>query len=201
MRRIITSAGIAVVLYLCFYSSSHTSCYPKLDSHHKHVLIGYGSLVNAASRLRTEPDAVMHWPVYFRGYSRDWSAQSSSATYLGLRASSTSDFVNGIAFFVNETSMHRFDLRESIYCRVSVSSSDVRSVAAKGDLTSAPVRYWTYVTRDVYYRPSDEQHSIRNTYVQTYINGCMQVSHAFNLTGFLHDCIRLTRGWDAMVTG
>ena len=44
-------------------------------------VFGYGSLLERASRMRTNPDAVGAWPARVTGYSRGWitSLQTTSA--------------------------------------------------------------------------------------------------------------------------
>jgi len=51
-------------------------------------VFGYGSLLERASRMRTNPDAVGAWPARVTGYSRGWYHQfanyvGSTCTFLG----------------------------------------------------------------------------------------------------------------------
>jgi cation transport regulator ChaC len=51
-------------------------------------VFGYGSLLERASRTRTNPDAIAAWPARVTGYQRGWFHQfpdhvGSSCTFLG----------------------------------------------------------------------------------------------------------------------
>ena len=69
-------------------------------------VFGYGSLLERASRTRTNPDAVGAWPARATGYQRGWFHQfadnvGASCTYLGaVRANGQT--INGVVYPVND---------------------------------------------------------------------------------------------------
>jgi cation transport regulator ChaC len=67
-------------------------------------VFGYGSLIERASRTRTNPDAVGAWPARVTGYRRGWFHQftksenvGSSCTYLGA-VEAAGATINGVLY-------------------------------------------------------------------------------------------------------
>ena len=69
-------------------------------------VFGYGSLLERASRTRTNPDAVGAWPARVTGYQRGWfhwfaDSVGSTCTYLGA-VQVKGETVNGVVYPVND---------------------------------------------------------------------------------------------------
>ena len=58
-------------------------------------VFGYGSLLERASRMRTNPDAIGAWPARLTGYSRGWYHQF--ANYVGSTCTTCSFMVRDLA--------------------------------------------------------------------------------------------------------
>src|SRR5579862_2302533 len=67
-------------------------------------VFGYGSLLERASRTRTNPEAVGAWPARVTGYRRGWFHQfadnvGSTCTYLGAVKNAAAT-INGVVYKV-----------------------------------------------------------------------------------------------------
>src|SRR5215467_13226944 len=99
-------------------------------------VFGYGSLLERASRTRTNPDAVGAWPARVTGYQRGWFHQfadnvGSSCTYLGaekVRGQS----VNGVVYAVSDIEATK--QRETGYTAVQLAAEDIAMLDGGGPL-------------------------------------------------------------------
>ncbi len=103
----------------------------------KKYVLGYGSLINRASRLRTVPAAHDAFPVRLEGYTRGWWARTPvkglTTTFLGcvsvedfrkFRGERSHDnYLNGVFFEVSDEELLAMDQREKGYDRVLVDKS------------------------------------------------------------------------------
>ncbi len=69
-------------------------------------VFGYGSLIEKASRTRTNPDAIGAWPARVTGYQRGWFHQfannvGSTCTYLGAIENAGAT-INGVVYKVGD---------------------------------------------------------------------------------------------------
>ena len=69
-------------------------------------VFGYGSLIEKASRTRTNPDAIGAWPARVAGYQRGWFHQfannvGSTCTYLGAIENAGAT-INGVVYKVGD---------------------------------------------------------------------------------------------------
>jgi hypothetical protein len=93
-------------------------------------IIGYGSLLNSASKNRTYPNTSENIPIRVRGYNRIWNCKGVSSTlsttFLGVKSSPDGSF-NGAMFSLDSGSkgLRKFDERESFYCRKEVPKSNI----------------------------------------------------------------------------
>jgi cation transport regulator ChaC len=93
-------------------------------------VFGYGSLLERASRTRTNPDAVGAWPARVTGYQRGWFHQfadsiGSTCTYLGaIRAKG--ETINGVVYPVNDIEATK--QRETGYTAIALTAEEIRSL-------------------------------------------------------------------------
>lgn len=84
----------------------------------KNYILGYGSLIEKESRLRTTPSAKVVFPVKAHGFKRGWFARTGveglSTTFLGC-IRDNSHWINGVIYEVDENELILIDARELGY--------------------------------------------------------------------------------------
>jgi hypothetical protein len=118
------------------------------DAGRPQFIIGYGSLMQAESRARTNPGAGAPLPVVVQGYARGWfepdDAPAFGTTYLGVRMR-PSAHLNAIAYAVDDVALAQADRRESGYCRREVSLESVKAMTLSPRIPE-DAQLWIYVT-------------------------------------------------------
>src|SRR5262249_26632033 len=97
-------------------------CGEPVDTERPQYIIGYGSLMQDASRLRTSPRAGPAHPVELEGYRRGWFSRRAArpgSTWLGAQ-SGPKGRLNAVIRQADAAEVDAADKRESLYCRVSV---------------------------------------------------------------------------------
>jgi cation transport regulator ChaC len=169
-------------------------------------VFGYGSLMCAESRAITSPETgnKVATPVVVQGLERTWAKRTKRGmTAMGVRFVEEVECV-GVILPVNQEELRKFDKREQGYDRVLLETDDVDVVTflddehydaedhqvfleekekKKGDL-----RIWVYVQRDP--KPPTPEHPIAQTYVDTILRGCLDISEEF-----ASEFISTTKGW------
>lgn len=179
-------------------------CYPESTNGQSQYLIGYGSLLQKASKDSSYPGTGDNVPIRVYGYSRSWTCKgesiSLSTTYLGVDADK-SGYFNGAFYKVPNTEAIRvYDAREKFYCRHEVVRSNIQlltnltSTTRKWELPAG--QYWLYVTRPEYREVPSEEYPIVESYVDTFLSGCLELEEKYNLTGFAPECIDTTSDWE-----
>lgn len=173
-------------------------------------IIGYGSLIEFASRTRTAKDALYVRPVKVMGYVRGWFAQVQTAgyspTYVGavlaekLKARPRYPYLNGVVYFVTKEELAATDQREDAgYERVAVDPRAITMLDGGGDAPAG--NYWIYLNK---FTGKDrlEQHipsskfPIVQSYVDICINGCLEIEANFPASlGFVEMFIQTTQFW------
>lgn len=115
-------------------NSDATACNPPATPSMGQHIIGYGSLMQTASKDRSSPNTGENIPILLRGYSRLWDCRgtsiSFSTTYLGaIAADSRKTFVAAAYRLPNADALKDYDAREEFYCREEVPMSKMRSLA------------------------------------------------------------------------
>lgn len=202
-------AIILIALFLCLESTTFAdTCHPSIHSSKNNYIIGYGSLMNDASRSQTNPDVTVLLPVKVKGLIRDWSAASSDYKIIFLGASQCNArekncFLNGLAYLTK--SITATDNREIGYCRHEVPINDITPYK-KQDQLDQQAHYWIYITKKNNSAHPDALHPLIQSYVDLFIGGCMEqaasITHKTvselvfpNDYTFVFDCIKGTRGW------
>ena len=172
------------------------SCHPPVNQYAKQYLIGYGSLIETESKNRTYSNTGQNIPVMIEGFRRGFFAKGApigfSTTYLGITENQTAK-MNGVIFELLAThSMQAFDKREAYYCRKEVNKNKIHTLT---HLSLPQGQYWIYVsTPDSTAKPSD-QYPIVQSYVDIFLNGCLEIQDKYNLPTYASDCITTTTDW------
>lgn len=191
------SACVSTPIATTSITNDMTECHPNIDSQQQQFTIGYGSLMQEASRLRTAPNAKDITPIHLTGFQRGWFSKGSevgfSTTYLGAIIDNHGEF-NAVSFEVNETDIKALDQRESGYCRSLVAKDQITT------LLSTPLpkgQYWIYTNTPNSIAMASTKNPIVQSYVDIFISGCMEQEQRFQLSDFALQCINSSTEWSA----
>lgn len=171
-------------------------CYPQVNPHLPQYIIGYGSLMDEQSKRRTDPTAQESFPVLIKGYKRSWSVYGNlpglNATFLYVFEDKGSSF-NGVIYKLKHSDhIQQYDKRETIYCRKELNDSQLKIVTTA---LPAQKQVWIYSqTIKMNQRPSQD-HPIVQSYVDSFIRGCIQNEEKFKIKNFAKECILTTDDW------
>ena len=172
------------------------ACAPAPDGTQAQYVVGYGSLMQDSSRMRTAPHAGPARPVMVKGYQRGWFSRSQghglATTYLGVVADVTSS-LNAVLYQIDAKELAAFDRRERDYCRVAVPPSAVKRLG--GGEKPSDGQIWIYEVRPGEAAEADEEHPVAQSYVDIFLDGCIEQEERFHLSGFATQCVRTTYGW------
>ena len=188
---------LIVVFLFCFSPQSQAStkdCNLNPSKNSKNYIIGYGSLMERESRLITNPQAHRVEPVLVKGFQRAWGQNGGNykTTFLTLIEKKDAK-LNAIFYSVNIENLLKTDQRERSYCRIKVDEKNLDFYGRK--VNSKDANFWIYAaTPDRLKKPS-ATHPIVQSYVDIFINGCLQTEEEFKLQGFAKDCVQLTSDW------
>lgn len=172
-----------------------TSCHPKLEENKTHYVIGYGSLMNKKSRERTNPDVKYVYPLMVNNFQRIWGTNNGSfkARFLTARPMQGKHF-NGVYYSATVDDIYETDTREISYCRITVKFNDLNPIGLK----SLPKGiYWIYTQNppSKIFLPNKE-YPIIQSYVDVFINGCIDLEYTYRAQNFAKQCIETTDGWN-----
>ena len=188
---------LIVVFLFCFspqIQASTKDCNLNPSKNSKNYIIGYGSLMERESRIITNPQAHRVEPVLVKGFQRVWGQNGGNykTTFLTLIEKKDAK-LNAIFYSVNIENLLKTDQRERSYCRIKVDEKNLDFYGRK--VNSKDVNFWIYAaTPDRLKKPS-ATHPIVQSYVDIFINGCLQTEEEFKLQGFAKDCVQLTSDW------
>lgn len=165
-------------------------------------VFGYGSLIERASRTRTNPEAVGAWPARVTGYQRGWFHQfakhvGSSCTFLGAVETAGAS-INGVIYPVKD--FEKTKERESGYTAIPVPANRIEMLDGAGPWDSR---------KEVYIFLSDSADisktkaptpafPIVQSYVDICVNGCLEIEALYrSADGFVQEFIKTTTGWNA----
>lgn len=187
----VTSAQVPITL-------PNNSCQPAENGNQKQYIIGYGSLMEDESRQRTSPLASNAYPILIKGFRRGWFQKGidlgTSTTFLGVVPDNKA-ILNAVVFPVSKNELWATDIRESDYCRVLVSDTNISIL--KNTLPIPAGQVWIYVTKPEYIKKSSSRFPIVQSYVDIFITGCIQQEQRYNIEGFAKQCIETTSDWSA----
>lgn len=192
-------AIVLVVLPWESRASEDTACHPALDPNQAHYVIGYGSLMETASKERTWQNTGVSRPVKVRGFARGWNARGTdigvSTTFLGVEPKAGAELVAALYRVYDVRNFFAGDARESIYCRALVAPSQVSMLDGSGLPTRG--RFWIYKLRPGSNHPPDARFPIVQSYVDIFLSGCIELGRlvVVEQVDFLAACISTTKGW------
>jgi hypothetical protein len=174
-------------------------CHPDVDLTKPQYGVGYGSLMEEASRLRTAPNTGEALPAIVTGFERWFNAGGSaigfSTTYLGLIEREQASITAAVYRIFRHEDIKATDARERSYCRRSVDVSNIRLL----DGSAAPNhgQYWIYVNKPDYRGLASERLPLVQSYIDIFLTGCQQLSkRATSFEGnFMVQCVLTTQGW------
>ena len=172
-------------------------CRAQPDGSRPQFIVGYGSLMEDASRRRTSPRAGPAHPVELAGFERGWfergSAIGFSTTYLGVRRDPDAH-ANAVVYAVQPDELAATDARESSYCRSAVPLASVRVLDVAFALPRG-AEVWIYVTDPRRIAAPDARYPIVQSYVDVFLSGCLEQEERFHVNDFARECIATTTGW------
>jgi hypothetical protein len=173
-------------------------------------IVGYGSLINSASRDSTAGAPTAAIPVRVLGsfgYIRSWNHHSppgsqSGFTALGLRKQKPGErgvTINGVLYEAKGADMTKFDQREAGYVRVEVPLSLIEAVGWQRLPETG--HFWVYVTgntaaeaadgvADERSREPDADHPLLQSYIDVAIEGGLEYGPEF-----ARELLDTTVGW------
>ncbi|CCG41298.1 gamma-glutamylcyclotransferase family protein [Magnetospirillum molischianum] len=171
-------------------------CNSPVEDGRQNFVIGYGSLMQEGSRLRTAPTAGPAIPVEVSGMRRGWFAKGSdigfTTTFLGAVAQEGA-VMNAVAFSANAAEIAAMDRREAQYCRRSVEPENLQSVP--GGKRLPPGRYWIYLNIGSSIALATPERPLVQSYVDLFLSGCLEAEDALATPGFARRCIATTTDW------
>jgi len=163
-------------------------------------VFGYGSLIERASRTRTNPDAFAAWPARVTGYERGWFHQfannvGSTCTYLGAVAN-TDATINGVIYKVDD--IEKTKERETGYSADPVNGAiEMLDGGAPWDNSNQVV---LFVSKPDYISPTKEPTPdipMVQSYVDICVNGCLEIEALYRTaTGYVQEFIKTSTGWN-----
>jgi hypothetical protein len=165
-------------------------------------VFGYGSLLERASRTRTNPDAVGAWPARVTGYQRGWFHQfadhvGSSCTYLGAVAAA-SQTINGVVYRVADFESTK--QRETGYTATLLKDNEIAMLDGGGPLERGKdIQVYIFVSNPDSISKTGKPtptFPIVQSYVDLCINGCLELEAIYRTAkGFTQEFIRTTTAW------
>lgn len=175
------------------------TCHPEIDPATPQYIIGYGSLMETASKQRTAPNTGANLPVMVTGYQRSWNTRGSlvgfSTTYLGVQPKADAMMVAAIYRDFSAQDITDTDTREAYYCRDAVDPGAIRML--NGSAAPETGQIWIYVNLPDAVFPPDAAFPIVQSYVDIFITGCLQLREKVTdlNADFAEQCVTTTAGW------
>lgn len=207
------AAFCAAALAMPGVASAEDKCHPVVDESRPQFIVGYGSLMEEASKRRSAPNSGFNHPVHVTGFQRAWNTRGNdigfSTTYLGVDtprptelerrvadSSQEPEMVAAIYQNLDPKGMATVDDREKFYCRYPVALEQVRLL--DGWQLPEGAQIWIYALR-----PEDEGHApserwpIVQSYVDIFLTGCLNLAERVidPDVAFADACITTTKGW------
>jgi len=189
--------GALVSVLICQVPSAWADeCHPAFDPAVPQYIVGYGSLMQSASKLSTEPGAGINLPVLVTGFQRGWNTHGVyPTTYLGVQPSKSARMAAALYRDFLEDGKIGADAREIDYCRAAVPPGAVEMLDASS--LPSPSQIWIYVNKPETLAPPDADNPIVQSYVDIFITGCLELQTrvADEDIDFVEECVRTTDGW------
>lgn len=195
MKRRLALAGLILAAQSGAWAEG--TCHPAVDPSQPQFVVGYGSLMQEASKRRTTPQAGPSRPVWVSGFERGWYARGSAfspTTYLGAVVRPDGR-MNGVVYALPGVSeIEATDAREQGYCRKPVAAAQLAPL----DLDPLPSgQVWIYALEAGQANPPDAAFPIVQSYVDIFVGGCHEIGQAHALADFAEACVSTTTGWSS----
>jgi len=162
-------------------------------------VFGYGSLIEKASRTRTNPDAIGAWPARVTGYQRGWFHQfannvGSTCTYLGAIAKPGAT-VNGVIYKVGD--IEKTKERETGYTAEPVNGK-ITMLDGGAPWDAGDVYLFVSNPEDIS-KTKEPTPAIPmvQSYVDICVNGCLEIEALYRTAaGFTQEFIKTSTGWN-----
>tara|TARA_Y100001954_G_scaffold105168_1_gene114369 strand:+ start:37 stop:729 length:693 start_codon:yes stop_codon:yes gene_type:complete len=160
----------------------------------KNYIIGYGSLMDKESRIRTNKSAFVVKPILIKGFERTWGLHGGmyKITFLTIIKKENSA-VNAVYYPVSIKDLNKTDRRERGYCRVKVEGKDLSFYGKK--IKTKNKNFWVYAANPGKIKKPTSSHPIVQSYVDLFIGGCFQIKERFKITEFPKQCVETTTEW------
>lgn len=184
-----------------FAALADDDCHPAIDPTKTQYIVGYGSLMEKASKERSTPDAGPNHPVLVKGYQREWNTKGDdigfSTTYLGVTIDAEAVMNAAIYIDPDVSDIEATDEREEYYCRDAVATDAVTLLDGTELLTNHQI--WIYYNKPDSRVPPSARWPIVQSYVDIFLNGCIELEDKVITTdgnaSFSRQCILTTEGW------
>lgn len=197
----ITAATLVATLPLALRADD--SCHPAIDPTKTQYIVGYGSLMEKASKERSTPNAGPNHPVIVKGYQREWNTKGGdtgfSTTYLGVTIAPGAAMNAAVYINPDAADIETTDAREEYYCRNSVPAEAITMLDGTDLLSNHQI--WIYYNKPDSRVPPSARWPIVQSYVDIFLNGCMELETKVVTTdgnaSFAQQCILSTNGWSS----
>lgn len=172
------------IFLLTFNVSAQNPCHPLPNFWKNQFIIGYGSLMNEASKQETSVTVGQNEAIFLKNYQREWNVALHDRTYLGVKAHPKHQF-SAVFFKLPLNQIELFDKREQNYCRVAVSTKDIISIPATKKLPQG--QFWLYLPQ----KPTQgDRSTIPDYYLRLYLHGCKKIAKELKLSIYYQSCLR-----------
>jgi hypothetical protein len=191
--------GVAPLLI----SVDEALCHPAPTDGHPQYIIGYGNLIDQASKEKFYSESGESIPVRVAGFGRHWNFQKPvigfGSTYLGAVIDETVTF-NAVVFTIpggdNVTAtLVGHDERQPSFCRQKVEKDKLKALA-KDAKPLEDGDYWLYVTRSAYSGLPNPTFPIVQSNVDVFVAGCIDIGKKHEIPEYAAECIQSTFGWE-----
>ena len=185
-----------ISLLLLPYTAFALNCHPKVNTQLPQYIIGYGSLIDEQSKKRTDSTAEESLPALITGYRRSWSVHGNlpglNTTFLAVSEDQASSF-NGVIYKLSAPEqIEEYDKRESLYCRKELSSDQLNVYTI---VLPTQKQMWIYIPIENPHLYPTQKFPIVQSYVDTFLRGCIHIEEHFKIKNFAKDCIKSTDQW------
>ena len=187
---------LLIIILLIFFTQLVQSqeCNLNPEQGSKNYIIGYGSLMDKESRIRTNKSAFVVKPILIKGFERTWGLHGGmyKITFLTIIKKENS-IVNAVYYPVSIKDLKKTDRRERVYCRVKVEGKDL-SFYGK-NIKTKNKNFWVYAANPKKIKKPSNSYPIVQSYVDLFIGGCFQIKEKYKIDEFPKQCIETTTEW------
>ncbi|MFM2321998.1 MAG: hypothetical protein RLZZ225_151 [Pseudomonadota bacterium] len=177
-------------------SKPDDNCHPKANAKLAQYIIGYGSLMETASKKASDASSGENKPVLIDHYQRGWFAEGLSTgfstTYLGVIKKPNAHFNGSVFKLASVNSLKNYDRRERYYCRVLVPDANIH-LLVKQKLPRG--QYWIYELKPELMASPTARYPIVQSYVDIFLAGCLEIEEKYHLKNFAAGCVNTTFDW------